>query len=139
MLVRWQSIISVFRSVATSRHTISTRPQKMKPTRPSCLLLCALTLWLSLVSTNAEINNHLGRTSLKASFSDHRRQQRGAAAAKPKRQTPVATKPAAHHAGELMTAPTAIANVLADLCPHGMLPIGMYCLFPVNHRDSMSA
>ena len=29
-----------------------------------------------------------------------------------------------HHAEELMSAPTAVANVLADLCPHGMLPIG---------------
>jgi hypothetical protein len=28
------------------------------------------------------------------------------------------------HSEELMTAPTAVANVLADLCPHGMLPIG---------------
>ena len=28
-----------------------------------------------------------------------------------------------HHT-ELMSAPTAVANVLADLCPHGMLPIG---------------
>lgn len=34
----------------------------------------------------------------------------------------------AHH-GELMSAPTAIANVLADLCPHGMLPIGTYVRF----------
>jgi len=31
-----------------------------------------------------------------------------------------------HHAEELMSAPTAIANVLADLCPHGMLPIGTH-------------
>lgn len=31
-----------------------------------------------------------------------------------------------HHAEELMSAPTAVANVLADLCPHGMLPIGTY-------------
>jgi hypothetical protein len=30
----------------------------------------------------------------------------------------------AHHAEELMSAPTAVTNVLADLCPHGMLPIG---------------
>jgi hypothetical protein len=27
---------------------------------------------------------------------------------------------------ELMSATTAIANVLADLCPHGMLPIGTF-------------
>jgi hypothetical protein len=27
------------------------------------------------------------------------------------------------HHGELMSSNTAIANVLADLCPHGMLPI----------------
>jgi hypothetical protein len=27
------------------------------------------------------------------------------------------------HHGELMSAQTAVANVLADLCPHGMLPI----------------
>ena len=36
-----------------------------------------------------------------------------------------------HHEEELMSGPTAIANVLADLCPHGMLPIGMcfcYCI-----------
>ena len=33
---------------------------------------------------------------------------------------------AIHHENqELMSASTAIANVLADLCPHGMLPIGM--------------
>lgn len=31
-----------------------------------------------------------------------------------------------HHEEDLMSAPTAIANVLADLCPHGMLPIGTY-------------
>ena len=30
------------------------------------------------------------------------------------------------HEEELMSGPTAIANVLADLCPHGMLPIGTY-------------
>lgn len=29
-----------------------------------------------------------------------------------------------HHEDHLMSAPVAIANVLADLCPHGMLPIG---------------
>ena len=33
-----------------------------------------------------------------------------------------------HHEEELMSGPTAIANVLADLCPHGMLPIGMCIL-----------
>ena len=33
-----------------------------------------------------------------------------------------------HHVEELMSAPTAIANVLADLCPHGMLPIGMFII-----------
>lgn len=35
-----------------------------------------------------------------------------------------------HHEDHLMSAPVAIANVLADLCPHGMLPIGTssrYC------------
>jgi acyl dehydratase len=31
-----------------------------------------------------------------------------------------------HHHVEEMSATTAIANVLADLCPHGMLPIGTY-------------
>jgi hypothetical protein len=33
----------------------------------------------------------------------------------------------AHHGTSeqhLMSGPTAVANVLADLCPHGMLPIG---------------
>jgi hypothetical protein len=30
----------------------------------------------------------------------------------------------AHHDRELMSSTTAVANVLADLCPHGMLPIG---------------
>ena len=34
-----------------------------------------------------------------------------------------------HHEEELMSGPTAIANVLADLCPHGMLPIGTYVCF----------
>ena len=34
-----------------------------------------------------------------------------------------ATKATSEHHGELMSAQTAIANVLADLCPHGMLPI----------------
>jgi hypothetical protein len=29
-----------------------------------------------------------------------------------------------HHVVEVMTSSTAVANVLADLCPHGMLPIG---------------
>lgn len=44
-----------------------------------------------------------------------------------------------HHAAEeLMSAPTAVANVLADLCPHGMLPIGMLLQpkrrFAVSHE-----
>jgi hypothetical protein len=34
-----------------------------------------------------------------------------------------------HHEEHLMSAPVAIANVLADLCPHGMLPIGMLRLY----------
>ena len=38
--------------------------------------------------------------------------------------------PAHHHEEELMSAPTAVANVLADLCPHGMLPIGKYRCAP---------
>jgi hypothetical protein len=33
-----------------------------------------------------------------------------------------------HHQKELMSASTAVANVLADLCPHGMLPIGTYAI-----------
>jgi hypothetical protein len=32
--------------------------------------------------------------------------------------------PVSLHVTELMSGPTAIFNVLADLCPHGMLPIG---------------
>jgi hypothetical protein len=31
-----------------------------------------------------------------------------------------------HTEPELMTASTAVMNVLADLCPHGMLPIGTF-------------
>jgi hypothetical protein len=36
---------------------------------------------------------------------------------------PAASQPQQQHHGELMSSSTAIANVLADLCPHGMLPI----------------
>jgi hypothetical protein len=39
------------------------------------------------------------------------------------------TSATSHHEEELMSGPTAIANVLADLCPHGMLPIGTYRLY----------
>ena len=52
---------------------------------------------------------------------------RGGAAGTAVAKTPVAKPPskkaAAEHHGELMSAQTAVANVLADLCPHGMLPI----------------
>ena len=37
-----------------------------------------------------------------------------------------------HHEEELMSGPTAIANVLADLCPHGMLPIGTYVFLSLS-------
>ena len=46
------------------------------------------------------------------------------------RYTPFPKKEVAaspHHENELMSPSTAVANVLADLCPHGMLPIGTYC------------
>lgn len=39
-------------------------------------------------------------------------------------KTKVASHQDSHGPHELMSAPTAVANVLADLCPHGMLPIG---------------
>lgn len=37
---------------------------------------------------------------------------------------------ATHHEDHLMSVPVAVANVLADLCPHGMLPIGTSCNRP---------
>lgn len=46
---------------------------------------------------------------------------RGGAIAAKKRASALTAE--SHHHGELMSAPTAVANVLADLCPHGMLPI----------------
>ena len=54
-----------------------------------------------------------------------------------------------HHAHEekhLMSGPTAVANVLADLCPHGMLPIGtcvclivtwLHLLFSLTHSFAL--
>ena len=42
---------------------------------------------------------------------------------------PKSTSNSNHHEEELMSGTTAIANVLADLCPHGMLPIGMLLVF----------
>lgn len=43
-----------------------------------------------------------------------------------------------HHGEELMSGPTAIANVLADLCPHGMLPIGMSLVFEALCNNLLS-
>jgi hypothetical protein len=37
-----------------------------------------------------------------------------------------------HHVVEVMTSSTAVANVLADLCPHGMLPIGTKRAIPLT-------
>jgi len=56
---------------------------------------------------------------------------RGGAATKPaapatvKKTAAAPTTAHAHHEEHLMTPATAVANVLADLCPHGMMPLGM--------------
>jgi hypothetical protein len=42
----------------------------------------------------------------------------------PPRKQAAVTVDEEHHVVEAMTSSTAVANVLADLCPHGMLPIG---------------
>ena len=94
-----------------------------------------LTIVLALCSVNAEPNRHPFLTNShdtvlnkKSLLWDLRGGARATKAAKKKnvkiQQATLAQAAAPHHEEELMSVPTAVANVLADLCPHGMLPIG---------------